>query len=72
MKYNKRVGRWEIKYSTINSKGEWHEIFSWCWQTFGHPGIDPKTRIKNDWDYHGGWFYLYSEKYVTTWMLRWS
>jgi hypothetical protein len=48
------------------------EIWNWCWATFGHPGTDPDTGVKSEWDYHGGWLYFYDEKYVTMFILRWS
>jgi hypothetical protein len=63
---------WEMHYSLTDPASKFMEIWNWCWATFGHPGTDPDTGVKSEWDYHGGWLYFYDEKYVTMFVLRWS
>ena len=63
--------RWDLNFSLTNPESQWHQVWRWCWDTFGHPGTDPDSGIKSDWDYHGGWIYFYNEKYVTMYILRW-
>lgn len=64
--YRPDRNRWEIHDS------QWGEVFKWCWQTFGHPGCDPDTGVKSNWDYHGGWIYFFDEKCVMMYTLRWQ
>ena len=64
--------RWDLHLSLTDPKFNWSLIYRWCWKTFGHPGIDPDTGVKSDWDYHGGYIYFYNEKYVTMYVLRWA
>ena len=63
--------RWQIHLSLTDPESMWKTVFEWCWATFGHPGTDPDTGVKSNWDYHGGWIYFYEEKYVTMYVLRW-
>jgi len=63
--------RWQIHLSLTDPESMWKTVFEWCWATFGHPGTDPDTGVKSNWDYHSGWMYFYEEKYVTMYVLKW-
>jgi hypothetical protein len=70
--------RWEMYFSvndpSSNTKqvhGWCWNMHEWCWNTFGPNGFITHTHDRH-WDYHGGWLYLYKEKYVTMFILRWS
>jgi len=65
-------GRWEMHHSLTAPASKFMEIWNWCRATFGHPGTDPDTGVKSNWDYHSGWIYFYEEKCVTMFILRWS
>ena len=69
---HKDWNRWDLYFSLTNIESKWHLVHRWCWDTFGHPGTNPETGVKSDWDYHGGYIYFYNEKYVTMYILRWS
>ena len=64
--------RWDLNFSLTNPESDWHQVWRWCWDTFGHPGTDPSTGVKNPWDYHGGMIYFYDEKCVIMYTLKWS
>lgn len=70
MKFNQRTNRWELYY--VPQSPQWKQMFTWCWQTFGHPGTDPDSGVKSDWDYHSGYIYFYDEKCVVLYSLRWK
>ena len=74
LKHRPLRGRWEMHVSPHcpDPESKFMEIWNWCCATFGHPGTDPDTGVKSEWDYHGGWLYFYDEKYVTMFVLRWS
>lgn len=72
MKYNKRSNRWEAHYSLVDTKSGWRERLQWCLRTFGAPTINTETGMPKNWGYHGGYIYLYDEKHVTMYLLRWS
>ena len=71
--------RWRFDYNSLRERWEtyrmpidWPEgLYKWLWE-LGHPGTDPDTGVYSGWDYHGGWIFLYDEKLVTAFMLRWS
>lgn len=71
-KYNDTSDRWEMNLISFFEPIRWEEVWAWCIQTFGHPGTDPDTGVKSDWDYHGASLYFYDEKYVTMFLLRWA
>lgn len=61
--------RWETYRTPI----DWpFELYGWMFETFGHPGTDPVTGEYSGWDYHGGWIYIYDEKLLLIFKLRWS
>jgi hypothetical protein len=64
--YHPRKGRWE----TYRIPQDWPPgLYKWLFDTFGlNLGMDSAS----DWDYHGGWIYLYKEEYVLLFTLRWS
>lgn len=66
------IKRWEIHFSLTSLDSKFQEVWKWCWQTFGHPGCDPDTGVKSGWDYHGGWIYIYDERLVPLFLLRWT
>lgn len=66
--YHEKRMRWESYRNPL----DWGEVYEWLWTTFGHPGTDPVTGITSDWDYHGGWLYLYNEQALLMFKLRWS
>lgn len=64
--YNPARHRWE----TYRMPADWPcDMYKWLNETFG-----PPLRVdKNSWwDHYGGHLYLYSEDYVTAFLLRWS
>lgn len=71
MIFNENTQRWAEHHSLTDPKSHWRERFDWCWKTFGHPGIDPDSGAHGGWDYNGGWIYLYQEKNVCMYLLRW-
>lgn len=71
-KFDEKNKRWTVHYSLTDPSSYRQEVWKWCWQTFGHPGTDPESGIKSQWDYHGGWLYLYSEEALAWFKLRWS
>lgn len=67
--YHPGRGRWE----TYRLPADWPgDLFKWLHDTFGHPGTDPDTGVYSNWDYHGGWIYLYREEHLTLFNLRWQ
>ena len=64
--YHPTSFRWE----TYRQPLDWPEqLFPWLTETFGYPGPAEKN---GNWDYHGGWIYLYREECLTAFMLKWS
>ena len=61
--------RWEMHFSLTTPGSEINQVHEWCWNTFGPIGLG---KLYLNWDYHGGWLYLYKEKYVTMFLLKWS
>lgn len=57
-----RQYHYEAYYSPQGA--EMHELYSWCYSTFGTPG--------NAWDSHGGWIKFRGEEEVTAFLLRWQ
>lgn len=66
-----RENCWGIHFSITDPKSHWKQIYTWCWETFGHPATDPDTGEYGGWNYHGGWIYFYKEEYATMYTLRW-
>lgn len=67
MKFNERANRWEEHLPLSGPRSKWSERFEWCWKTFGYPYQDSV-----DWGYHGGYIYIYNEKALAMYLLRWS
>jgi hypothetical protein len=60
--YPNRHYKWEAYYSPQGP--EMRELYAWCWQTFGHTGVN--------WDNHGGWIKLKGDEELIMFKLRWS
>lgn len=70
--FNYRRDR-EYQYETlISRKLVYLEIYMWCRDTFGHPGIDPKTGIYSGWHGAGGWIMLRGSEEFILFKLRWA
>jgi len=66
--YHPKKKRWE----TYRTPLDWTPgLYEWLW-THGHPGTDPETGEHGGWDYHGGWIYIYDEKILFLFKLKWS
>lgn len=72
LKFDPKNNRWEANYSLTNVKDNWRAVWEWCWGMFGHPGTDPDSGVKSEWDYHGGSVYFYSEHSAMIFALRWD
>jgi hypothetical protein len=59
--YNPSRQRWE----TYRQPMDWpFGLYGWLLTTFGETG--------DDWDYLGGWIYIYRKDYLMLFELRWS
>ena len=65
------LDRWELHFSLTTPGSNIKQVHEWCWDTFGPNGFITNTHDQH-WDYLGGWLYLYKEKYVTLFLLKWS
>ena len=63
--------RWEMYFSPNTQSDIIKQVHEWCWNTFGPDGFITNTHDRH-WQYYGGLLYLYKEKYVTMFILRWS
>ena len=65
------LDRWDMHFSLTTPGSNIKQVHEWCWDTFGPNGFITHTHDQH-WDYLGGWLYLYKEKYVTLFLLKWS
>jgi hypothetical protein len=66
--YNPMRDRWE----TYRQPSDWPPgLFEWLYRTFGHP-LDAESNAWGEWDFCGGWIYIYREDYLSLFLLRWS
>ena len=63
---------WVINFSLITREVSCLPVWEWCWDNFGHPGTDPETGVKSVWDYYSGWLFLYDEKAIVMYILKWG
>lgn len=67
--YHPTKFRWETYRQPI----DWpFGLWGWLFENFGKPIRETVDDEVADWDYQGGWIYLYREDYVTMFVLKWS
>jgi len=71
--------KWEFEYNPARERWETYRtpmdwpfgLYGWLW-AIGNPLSDLAGTESSGWDYHGGWIFIYDEKLVTAFLLRWS
>jgi hypothetical protein len=70
IQFKHRPGRyyeWEWYYSPQGL--EMGEVYGWCRETFGHPGL---ALGDGSWDCHSGWIKFCKQEDMLLFVLRWS
>lgn len=65
--YNPQRRRWEAYKTPI----DWGDNYKQLWEIFGPPRSTTGSRTDSNWDYVGGWLYIYSDEALTLLKLKW-